>query len=334
MIRTLVLIFALILTSCAGSYKSQVKYNPLEPLRVAVLPFSQVDEAGKFVAADATLAIDDVALVSSELKGTPATILQQSVLNALSETALDVVSPGLVDAQLSHRGFLNQSTMEIDPNKVFGATPSLICNDLLSCDAILYGKVTKWDRSYYGIQSVSTVGLNLRLVSARDGTELFTVDAEDSDSRGITKGPTGFSDLVIEPIRGLSNEIIVDLAKRLVTKALAPLTLDERPEFLNTPPPAIFASSHDANGPLLDRNSPLTVVMLGSGGSIATFSIGNQIENIPMVETTEGHYIGEYYPLSTDLFQSEPVTVRLVDSVGRETSQKVGKGSVTLTEGK
>ena len=74
--------------------------------------------------------------------------------------------------------------------------------------------------------------------------------------------------------------------------------------------------------------------MLGSGGSIATFSIGNQIENIPMVETTEGHYIGEYYPLPTDLFQSEPVTVRLVDSVGRETSQKVGKGSVTLTVGK
>ena len=99
----------------------------------------------------------------------------------------------------------------------------------------------------------------------------------------------------------------------MVQKLLEPLNLKKRPEYLESGPPAIFATSHDAPSGILGRNSPLIVVAMGSGGQNASFAIGDAVPAVPMFERSAGHYYGEYIPLQGERFTAQPVTVTLGD---------------------
>ena len=330
--RTSIGLACAFLAGCAGTFKSNVNFNPAQPIRIAVLPFAQVDDKGVLAQVDENYLIDNVLLVSSKLKETPAQFTQNLVQSELSKASLDVINPGIVEAELLHHGFEKEGAkpVQYDLAKTFAASPAEICKDILSCDAVLYGRVTKWDRSYYGIQAVATVALELKLVSAKDGKVLFESTAEDSDSRGVTKGPTGFSNLVIEPLKGLDNEIITDLARSVVQGAVNPLYVKNRPEFLKSSPPAIVAAAHDANNGVIPRITGISVVALGSPAQIASFSIGTVVLGVPMVERAPGHYIGEYFPLPSDNFTPQKITVSLRDQFGRVTTLKLGKTAVSL----
>jgi len=279
-----------------------------------------------------SLLLDNVSLVSSKLKQTPAQFVQGLVQTELSKASLDIIPPALVDAELIHAGYgvTGTNPVRMDLARVFSADPSTLCSKVLSCDAVLYGKVTSWDRSYYGVQAVATVGIQLKLVSARTKKVLYEIDAKDSDSRGITKGPTGFSNLVLEPLKGLDNEIITDLARSVVDKSIDPLSNDARPEFLTTSAPFVLASAHDAASGILPRNRTLTVVAFGSAGNTAYFNVGSTTQGIPMLERAPGHYIGEFVPLPSDSFQNESVTITLKDSFGRTTSQRIATTPISL----
>lgn len=315
------------LSACAGTFKHEINFNPSEPYRVAVLPFAEVDSSGEIIDANYNLFVDNIPLVSSKLQESPANFVQSLVQRRLSKSGLDLVAPRVVEAKISHAGLRTASGLDV--RKVFGTDPKALC-ELLFCDALVYGRVTKWDRSYYALQTVSTVGVDLKMVSAADGKILFSSQAKDSDSRGLTKGPTGISSVVLEPIRGLDNQIILDLASNVVDKMLRPLDMKAQSELLKTPPPAIVASAHDCNSGVLNRNNPLTVVLLGNPKKQASFSIGGIVEHIPMVEKDDGHYIGQYYPLATDKFKAQPVHVFLKDEFGRVSEQKLGRGDITI----
>lgn len=319
--RSLTSLLLIALSGCAGSFKHSLAFNPSEPLRIAVLPFAQVDDSGALVQADGNLLIDNVALVSSKLKQTPAQFVQTQVQTELSKASLDVITPAIVEAALVHNGFATPGSkpVTLDLQKVFSADPKAICSKLLSCDAVLQGKVTRWDRSYYGVQSVITVGIELKLISAHNNKILFETFAEDSDSRGLTKGPTGFSNIILEPLKGLDNAIITALADDVVEKALEPLNRSSKPAFLKVAPPAVVAAALYPQNGAIPRDGKLTVIILGSPAQTATFSIGNTITDIPLVERSAGHYVGEYIPLPSDRFEQQPVSVSLQDEEGRAT---------------
>ena len=320
----------LVAVGCSGTYKNQVHFNPSEPIRIAVLPFAQVDDSGALIQADENYLIDNVALVSSKLKQTPAQFVQTLAQSELAEASLDVVTPAIVEAALVHNGFGLPGTnpVQLDLQKVFAADPKQVCTKLVSCDAVLYGKVTNWDRSYYGIESVSSVGVDLKIVSANTGKVLFESTATDSDSRGVSKGPTGFSNIVIEPIKGLDNEIITTLARDVIKQSISPINRKSRPGFLKTAPPFIIESAHSAPKGVL-VNGKLVVAVMGTPEMTGSFSIGNAIRDVPLVERSPGHYIGEYLPVSGDTFQSQIVTVSLQDEAGRKTSQPLSKIAVS-----
>ena len=323
---------AVLALGCAATFKPQLNFNPSEPIRIAVLPFAQVDENGQLAQVDESLLIDNVSLVSSKLKQTPAQFVQGVVQTEISKASLDIIPPALVDAELIHAGYgvAGTNPVKMDLTKVFAADPTALCSKVLSCDAVLYGKVTSWDRSYYGVQAVATVGIQLKLVSARTHKVLYEIDAQDSDSRGITKGPTDFSNIVLEPLKGLDNKIITDLARLVVDKSIAPLSNEGRPEFLTTSAPFILASAHDAASGSLSGNKTLTVVAFGSAGNTASFNVGSITQGIPMLERAPGHYIGEFVPLQTDTFEDASITVTLRDSFGRTTSQRIATTAVSL----
>lgn len=329
-LESLALIAALALSGCTTVLKHEIRFNPSQPLRVAVVPFVQVDEHGAIIDEDPNLLIDDVALLSSRSSMMPTRFVTGLVRSALKEgTALDLISPAVINGELMHHGFAAPD-LSLDRRKLFATQAREICVHHLNCDAVLFGRITRWDRSYYGIESVTTVGIDLQLVSATDNSVLFKTTSIDSDSRGLTKGPTGFSDLVIEPLKGLDSKLVTELARRVVTKAVDPLRVDSRPEFLESAPPAIFSSAHDGVGASIPRSGYLTVVMVGSEKLRASFSIGNSIRSVPMTEREPGAYIGEYHPLPTDTFTNAPVVVELTDRFGRTTIQRIGGESLTV----
>lgn len=336
----LCVVFLCVVFLCAGCSTKvayQLEFNPNEPIRVAVLPFAQVNKNGEFIEPDPNYLIDNVSLVSAKLKEPPAEYVRRLVQSELAKTSLDIVAPALIEAQLGHNGFVKASDkVSLDVPRIHQADPKLLCSRLLQCDALLYGKVTKWERAYLGIQTVHSVGVELKLISAADGKVLFQTSAQDAEGRGLTKGPTGFSDLVIEPLRGLDNKIITDLAQSMIAKVIAPLVVRDRPEYLEQAPPAIFAASHDAlEGKATEgnvaRSRGLTVLLLGNADQTATFSVGDVIQNVPMVEKDGGHYIGEYIPLESDAFKGQPVFVYLTDQYGRTTFRQVGSQKVNLS---
>lgn len=317
-------------TSCSGLYKHTLEFDRYYPLRVAVLPFYQIDDKGVYSSGDGSIALDGVPFISEESTESPAEFLRNLTQRELRETTLDTLSPTVVDLNLSHSGLTKPASLELDLKRVVETSPQEMCTKILSCDAILYGKVTEWDRSYYGLESVSSVGLELRLVSAKTGKTLFTSVGEDSEGRGLSKGPTGFSDLVVAPISGLDSKIIANLARSVVMKMLTPLKAPEQKELDEVTPPAIFAATHDNFTPVIDRKQVLTVLIFGTPQGFATFSIGDVIRDIPMLERSPGHYVGELHPSAVDAFSSQPVIVTLSDKLGRKATQPIGRGALTL----
>lgn len=319
------------LAGCSASFKSELAFNPAEPIRIAVLPFVQVDSGGTVVEADPNLLIDNVTLVSSKLKDTPAQFTQRLVQSELSKASLDVIPPGIVEAMLIHGLYVvsGSKPSTVDVTKVLQADPAELCAKVIPCDAVLYGTVTEWSRSYYGIQSVATVGVKLKLVSARTKKVLFESEVKDSDSRGITKGPTGFSNLVLEPIQGLDNKIVTDLARSVASKAVSPLSGRSRPEYLDAPAPVILASAINRRDGQIPKGERLVVVVYGTAGHTGSFSVGQAITGVPLVERSKGHYVGEFIPLPTDSLGQSVVTISLRDQAGRVTTQSLDRMPIT-----
>ena len=106
-IRLTTITTLLCFNACSGQYKHILDFSPYEPLRIAVLPFRQVDEDGKLVEKKGALLIDEVPLVSSEVKDSPVALTRQLVLAELKKTPLDVISPSLIDIDLPHRNLAN-----------------------------------------------------------------------------------------------------------------------------------------------------------------------------------------------------------------------------------
>ncbi len=307
---------SLLMTACSGQFKNKIDFNPAEPIRVAVLPFYQEDADGlKEEKFDSELLLDNVPLVSSKLKASPATTVQAFVLDKLQKTGLDIVAPGYVQSQLGHHGFVIEKKFAI--NKILNTSPKKLC-ELVLCDAVLYGKVTRWTRSYYGVQSVNTVGVELKMVRASDNKVLYTSTGEDSGRRGLTGLPTGFSSIAVEPILGLDNEEIVKLSEEVAEKVVSPLYSSNRPEYLNSQSPAIFGAVHTGAKSKIDEQHPLTVLVLGTPKLQGYFTIGRSGIRLPLFEQEDGHYVGEYVPLDKSVKGPVEVLVTLKDTFGRK----------------
>jgi hypothetical protein len=327
--RFLILFLIANLTACSSQYKHVLEFSPYEPLRIAVLPFRQIDSEGKLVEDKGELLVDEVPLVSSEVKDSPVALTRQLVLAELKKTPLDVISPALIDIDLPHRN-LAHADGKFNLERIFEVPAKTYCEDFLDCDAVLFGTIRKWDRDYYGVQSNNEIEIELKLVSAKSEKTLFFSSAKDSESRGLTKGPTGYSSIILEPLKGLDSNLVEDLARRIISQMLAPLKVKAKSGNDTIPPPAIFAVSHDANEGLIQKGKPLTVLALANKGHTASFSIGTYLRKVPMLEQTPGHYIGEYWPLEGEKFQNQAIFVNMKDAQGRETKLEVDSGAISL----
>jgi hypothetical protein len=333
--NALFLTLLLFFSSCANKTVYKLNFNPEQSLRVAVLPFAQFDaDSGEFAQSTPNLLVDRVSIISKEPLEIPAKFVRTLVQNELRKTSLELITPSLVELEIPHHGFAKKDG-SFDIKKLYNANPAEICSHLIQCDAVMYGKIYKWDRSYYGLESVNTVEIELNLVSATTNQTIFTSRLRDTESRGILGGPTGFSDLLLEPIRGLDSEIIEDLARSMIGKLLEPIAsygaTDNQPE---SSAPMMFAATHDArytaDQSMLLPKETLTVLLYGTENMTASFRIGDITGDIPMTEHQPGHYTGVFFPLARERFFNQKVFVQLSSPRGKASEQEIFKPSLSI----
>jgi hypothetical protein len=314
------------LSACTPRLKYQLKFNPDQQLRVAVLPFAQIGDNGQVIPGNermpptSNLLIDKVTLISSTPRETPTRFVRTLVQNGIRTTQLEMIDPALIEIELPHHGFGNGDGT-FDVTKIRDSKASDICTHQIQCDAVLYGTIHRWERNYYAIQSVNAVEIELELRSAQDNKVLYHARLNDTDSRGIAGVPTGISDLVLEPIRGLDSEIIEDLARSVVTRLLEPLD-PQKTARQGARLPSIYAATHNADI-RLPPMAQFDVLLFGSPEALASFRIGNSSGDIPLIERSPGHYSGKYFGQPYEHFANQPMFVKLKGRSGLTTEQEV-----------
>ncbi len=329
--RLLVLgILLIVMNGCTKRYKITGDFNPAEPMRVAVLPFYQmVDGKAYGEAFEASLGIDNVPLLSSKPIDSPASFVEEAVRTAFGRTGMDVVSPSFVRLQLGHHGFVRDRVISVPV--LLESTPQKL-GELLLADALLYGVVTDWTRSYYGVESINTVGIELRLVRAADGAELWKANATESLGRGLSGIPTGFSSLVLEPLIGLDEKNIEQLALKVVNKTFEPLMIKRQAAKDAAPSPVIFGAVAFGRIPAGRGNETnsarrLTILTVASPGMKVSAKLQTQGLEYSLFEGEPGHYTTEVEIDSMRSKTTEPgslglkkgeVAVLVTDEFGRE----------------
>ncbi|MDD2943590.1 MAG: hypothetical protein PHC51_11575 [bacterium] len=324
---SLFIIVSLSLASCGPSITTSLSYPHSQSLRLLVLPV--IERPTENATIDHSIIFDHLPDLGDKNMDTPAEYLRNLVLNELSaSTDMDLIPSAYIDAELSHHGFADKDG-KINLNELYRTPAEVLCNEIFDCDAVLYSELNEWQRNYYALYSNNSVSFSLRIVAlatrlsadSNSGEEIvFSTSAHDSSSSGLFKAPTGYVSLALEPIKGVNKEVIENLAEDMVEKALEPLKTGKRSEFLKSPPPAIYAVAHNADGGNI--NGKLTVLMSATPDMQASFSLGNSVENIPMTEKDSGNYIGFYYPNSNDSFTNADLQVTIIDRWGRKTTSK------------
>jgi hypothetical protein len=325
-----VMLLSFSLSGCAKIYKTtvefdSVQFNSADPLRVAVLPFYQmVDGKPQGAAFEASLAIDSVPLLSSKPIDSPASYVEEAVRTALTHTGMEVVNPSFVRLQLGHHGFVRERVISVPV--LLESSPKRL-GELLLADAVLYGTVTDWSRSYYGLESINTVGIDLRLVRTADGAELWKASAKESQGRGLSGIPTGFSSLVLEPLKGLDQKNIEQLASKVVNKTFEPLVTKRKAAESSTPGPVLLGAVAFGRLPTGQRigkgaGMRMTILAVASPGKRVSARMISQGLEYGLLEGEPGHYTSEF----------EVDSIRADRSVREIEGVKAGEVEISVTD--
>jgi hypothetical protein len=212
------LLVAALLAGCSGVAVTR-QIDPRLPAlratgyRIAVVPFqvsapedafltSSLGPVGEVLALEGGANLPDRARLGQ--------VMRADVLAWLAQTPFEVIDTWGSDTRLAHAGFDGDDMRQPSRAKEIAA--------LLQVDGVLFGDVTRWNRSYYLLQSTADVGLRLELRDA-GGDVLFTTSRVESVGSGITGGPTGFVSAATEPLAGLRGSNLRELMRSAARNA-------------------------------------------------------------------------------------------------------------------
>ncbi|MCA8949765.1 MAG: hypothetical protein KDE27_09700 [Planctomycetes bacterium] len=300
--RRLALLLAIVPLGCSGvDVRREVapEFAMLREagLRIAVMPFATTAPQSGFLG-DALESLGGVLALSANSASPPrervAGLLRADVVGWLQQTGLEVVEPWHIDTQLAHA--------KVSPEAARSTESAAGIAQALGVDAVLYGDVTRWNRSYYVVQSFAEVGLHLTLVDA-GGRRLFETERAESLGAGIGGGPTGYVSAVTAPLAGLSGEHLRELTRSITRNAVADLNGGELGVVPGPLTPKLtvvgLAATHDGPFRIGER---VEVIAVGSPGCEVRFDIGRLRTEVPMVQTSvmadprgdRATYVGHY----------------------------------------
>ncbi len=285
-VRALAWFTALSLAACSGAKVARVEDPRLPQLRamgfrVAVVPFRASAPVDGFLTKSLGAVGEVLALEGgSNLpeREAVAAWMRRDVVLWLRQSEFDVVEPWGSDTQLAHAGF-DAATMG-DPSRVAEIAR------VLKVDGVVFGDVTRWNRSYYVVQSTAEVGLSLRLLD-RSGTQLFSTERTETIGSGVSGGPTGYSSALSAPVQGLSGNILADLTRSVARNAAMDLggSSEGAASTGLAPQLSVVSLVRSTNGPV--RSGEIVeVVAVGTPDCDVRFDIGRLRVGVPMLQTS------------------------------------------------
>ncbi|MBL8722843.1 MAG: DUF799 family lipoprotein [Planctomycetes bacterium] len=211
---------------------------------------------------------------------------------------------------MGHRGFT--ATQQQDPGEAKALATTL------DADAVLFGELERWDRSYFVVQSHAAVALSLRLVDAT-GRELCRTHQLATAGSGLSSGPTGYFALATEPLAGLRTAQLQELRRTAARSAVMALAGGELGAAVVATAPRLTlvgVAPHEPEFPLdqpLPPGTRLDLVAVGSPGCIVLCQLGRLRTGITLRETElhhdprgdratyQGHYVVQRGDQAADL---------------------------------
>ncbi len=146
-----------------AKYTVAQDYSTDPPMRIAVLPF--VDQgSGQYVVDKIPISRRD-GHERDEWAWTYANRLRKSMTGELAEREFQIIPLPAVDAVLQDHGIDNWQELQAVPPERLG--------HWLGADSVVYGEVQHYDAFYAFLVAGWQVGAHVRMVSTRDGHEIF-----------------------------------------------------------------------------------------------------------------------------------------------------------------
>lgn len=314
-----------LLLLCAGCAAPRTRsapgFDPRVPLRVAVLPFVDRASGDDLVSRPLTAGIDLVPILSDDAltREHAATLVRVAFQANLERSGLRVLPGFVVDSLLGHHGVDALAAWEGDR-----AEAARRLGALLGADAVVFGEVLEWDRSYWVVESVTRVGARIELRDTASGALLHEGEARDLEASGVSKLPIAYSvdgalqAILGQSLKGLRNTLFATLSQDVSRQLVAGLVPDAERRAATLPPTLRFVA-RSAPAP----EGEVIVVAVGDPGQRATFRLGDGPEH-PMSETRPGTYRGALAASPGLRLERAPLTVRLVDRDLQATTMTLG----------
>jgi parallel beta-helix repeat protein len=281
-----------------GEYKVGKYLKDHQPKTVAILPFK--NETKK-----------------EEAFG----IVRKTFYNHFSSLRYGDLELFKVDQRLKKAGFT-------DPDEINKLSPQKL-GKILSVDAIIYGRITHYDRAYAGIYSKVSVGAAVKMVDAETNEFLWSGQHVQSKHQGgIPTTPVG---LIITALSTAANIRQIELLRtsddlfRDMVKTIPGPTVVEASR-----PPVIKMLVHDAVGSPKKTGDIIKVVLEGDTHCEASFDIGDFKLAIEMEEIQSGFYEAKYQVRPGDNAHEAIITGYLTDERGNTARWMDVIGAITI----
>jgi hypothetical protein len=310
-------------TSMDGRTRMAPEYavRRAEGLRVAALPFavtaSDDDPVSRALAPlGSLLALEGLGDGAPEAAAA-GVVMQRALLALLAGSPIAIEEQWVTRTELTHAGLESRALRDRSRYAEIARR--------LGVDALLYGEVFEWDRSYYALQSTQSVGLRVWLIDGESGEELLFAERWRQEGVGLTGGPTGYVSAATSPIQGLAAstlaqlalEVAYDVAEDLLGGASSqPFDMEAaRGEV----PRLSFVSAEPLRAEGLRAGERLTVIAVGTANARVSFDLGAYRTRIPMlpVETrsdprgSRSTYIGTYIVQEGETLAPSPILVHI-----------------------
>lgn len=268
-------------------------------------PVKKVQVSNKFAANDRLPSLK-VAILPLNGKQDGAEFFREALHAALTDTSLNISEKFVVDGIIKKNGWNT-------PEKLFAIPPQKL-GEAFGADALLYGKVTRWNKYYAIIHSTLVVGLELKLVDARTGELLWRGEQVDREFEGLIKIPTGIISAFVNPLLFVGQKSNLDalaskVARNITESLRKPSEIKEVDKINQT---IIIASANEYIKKIEENNvvteiNPVEEVLVDDSLSPAELEeIPSLKDDYPSLEGTRSDFIKTAKAAERDVPSSKP----------------------------
>jgi len=308
-------VFLFILTGCVVTTKKDVVPPPIRSL------YKGEYKVGEYLKDHQPRMVAILPFKNETKKEEAFEIVRRTFYNHFSSLRYGDLELFKVDQRLKKTGFT-------DPDAINKLSPQKL-GKILGVDAIIYGRITHYDRAYAGIYSKVSVGAAVKMVDAKTNEFLWSGQHVQSKHQGgVPTTPIG---LIITAISTAANIRQIELLRtsddlfRDMVKTIPGPTVAEASR-----PPAIKMLVHDAAGSPKKSGDIIKVVLEGDPHCEASFDIGDFKQAIEMKEVQSGFYEAKYQVRPGDNAHEAIITGYLTDERGNTARWLDVIGAITI----